>query len=101
MNGYEVVHLTGYLDMFLVQKELLDGLDPPPFTSFANKGASMHHCVVTPDRRGHWIEIKTYILSDGDMELAQAAAREQALLLYSPASGYSGSPDCFGFDQGL
>ena len=98
MYGYEVVHMIQYYDMFLVRRDLLEGACPPPFASFVKKAKPIHYCVVSPSRKKLWIDVETYLKSDGDVKFSQFAAQEQLMLLYNPSSEYSSSPDCAGFD---
>lgn len=94
--GYEVLHMLGLFDMFLVRRDLLDGACPPPFASFAKKNYRMvHFCVTQPTRQNLWVELKTY-LRTGDLQLAQYAAKEQMLLLLNPGGDYVTSPECLG-----
>lgn len=94
--GYEVVHLVGTLDMFLVRRELLDGLCPPPFASFANRVSHFHTCVTDSERKGKWVEYRTWLSTGGDVQASQQAALEQMLLMHMPTSGAGGSMTCLG-----
>lgn len=95
--GYELVHIVGIFDVFLVRRDLLNGACPPPLASFARKGGSIHYCVVTSSRRNQWVDVKTY-LETGDIGKSRRMAREQMLLLYNPTGGFLASPDCLGLD---
>ncbi len=94
--GYEVVHMiTGY-DMYLVDRDLLQDQCPPPFASYSNKVRHMHFCVNKPERKGMWMEYKTW-KETGDVVAAQRAALEQILLMHSYSDGAAGSVQCLGF----
>ena len=95
-RGYEVVHMVGLYDMFLVRRDLLQGDCPPPFASFARKNYRIiHYCVTQPERQNLWVEIKTFLRTN-DIQLSMFAAKEQLLLLQSPLAGYTASPECLG-----
>ncbi len=93
--GYEVVHMIAGFDMYLVQKELLNGLCPPPFASFGLKSRFFHYCVKDPNRRGKWMDYSTYKRT-GDVGLAQQAAVEQMLLMRHPTDSGPSSLKCLG-----
>ena len=111
--GYEIIHAANFLDLFLVQKDLLEGICPPPLSAFSNRVLNFHPCVEDLNRKGKWMEYATYSAlvrehsanyedvyncSDQNIiEIAQRAATEQYLLMHKGTDMYAASASCLGF----
>ena len=115
--GYEIVHVANFLDLFLVQRELLEGFCPPPLSAFSNRVLHFHLCVEDAERKGKWMEYSTYSrlvqiananktvdyedvynCSDANIiAVARRAATEQYLLMHKGTDIYASSATCMGF----
>lgn len=116
--GYRVVHFAGILDMFLLRKDLLEGICPPSLSVFSNRVRHFHMCVEDPSRKQKWMDYPTYMklihaynkdkrlenqldiyncTNEEILHLSRRAATEQYLLIHKPTDNYAATASCMGF----